>query len=104
MSRMRGQLACPGLRGAWASNGPRLLDQCEGAGIALIEDAVPDESTILRFRHLLERDLLMQMIFELVGGLLEQKRLLLTSGTIMDATKSTRRPRPRARPNPVPRR
>jgi len=25
------------------------------AGIELIEDAVPDESTILRFRHLLER-------------------------------------------------
>ena len=27
LSRMRGQLACPVLRGARASNGPRLLDQ-----------------------------------------------------------------------------
>ena len=30
LSRMRGQLACPVLRGARASNGPRLLDQYEG--------------------------------------------------------------------------
>jgi transposase, IS5 family len=55
-------------------------------GIELIEDAVPDESTILRFRHLLERHQLTQKIFELVRGLLEQKRLLLKSGTIVDAT------------------
>ena len=56
------------------------------AGIELIEDAVPDESTILRFRHLLERHQLTQKIFELVRGLLEQKRLMLKSGTIVDAT------------------
>jgi IS5 family transposase len=56
------------------------------AGIELIEDAVPDESTILRFRHLLERHQLTQRLFELVRGLLEQKRLLLKSGTIVDAT------------------
>lgn len=56
------------------------------ASIELIEDAVPDESTILRFRHLLERHQLTQKLFELVRGLLEQKRLLLKSGTIVDAT------------------
>jgi transposase, IS5 family len=56
------------------------------AGIELIEDAVPDESTILRFRHLLEQHQLTQKLFELVRGLLEQKRLLLKSGTIVDAT------------------
>lgn len=56
------------------------------AGIELIEEAVPDESTILRFRHLLERHQLTHKIFELVRGLLEQKRLLLKSGTIVDAT------------------
>lgn len=56
------------------------------AGIELIDDAVPDESTILRFRHLLERHQLTQKLFELVRGLLEQKRLLLKSGTIVDAT------------------
>jgi IS5 family transposase len=56
------------------------------AGIELIDDAVPDESTILRFRHLLEQHQLTQKLFELVRGLLEQKRLLLKSGTIVDAT------------------
>jgi transposase, IS5 family len=56
------------------------------AGVELIDDAVPDESTILRFRHLLERHQLTQKLFELVRGLLEEKRLLLKSGTIVDAT------------------
>lgn len=56
------------------------------AGIELVEDAIPDESTILRFRHLLERHQLTERIFALVRGLLEQKRLLLKSGTIVDAT------------------
>jgi IS5 family transposase len=56
------------------------------AGIELVDDAVPDESTILRFRHLLEQHQLTQRIFGLVRGLLEKKRLLLKSGTIVDAT------------------
>ena len=56
------------------------------AGIELVDDAIPDESTILRFRHLLERHGLSEQIFGLVRGLLEQKRLLLKSGTIVDAT------------------
>jgi IS5 family transposase len=55
-------------------------------GIELVDDAIPDESTILRFRHLLERHGLSEQIFALVRGLLEQKRLLLKSGTIVDAT------------------
>jgi IS5 family transposase len=56
------------------------------AGIELLDDAVPDESTILRFRHLLEQHRLTEQIFGLVRGLLESKRLLLKSGTIVDAT------------------
>jgi len=56
------------------------------AGIELVEDAVPDESTILRFRHLLEQHRLTEQIFGMVRALLEQKRLLLKSGTIVDAT------------------
>jgi IS5 family transposase len=56
------------------------------AGIELSEDAIPDESTILRFRHLLEKHCLTQAIFAQVRTLLEQKRLLLKSGTIVDAT------------------
>jgi IS5 family transposase len=56
------------------------------AGIELAEDAIPDESTILRFRHLLERAQLTAAIFKEIRSLLEQKRLLLKSGTIVDAT------------------
>jgi IS5 family transposase len=56
------------------------------AGIELAEDAIPDETTILRFRHLLEQHYLTQAIFSQVRTLLEQKRLLLKSGTIVDAT------------------
>ncbi len=56
------------------------------AGVELGDDVVPDESTILRFRHLLEKHGLTQGIFEQIQGLLEERRLLLRSGTIVDAT------------------
>lgn len=56
------------------------------AGIELVEDDIPDESTILRFRHLLERHRLTQRMFAEIRTLLEEKRLLLKSGTIVDAT------------------
>lgn len=56
------------------------------AGIELAEDAIPDETTILRFRHLLEEHHLTEAIFAEVRALLEEKRLLLKSGTIVDAT------------------
>src|SRR6202162_520432 len=56
------------------------------AGIELSEDAIPDESTILRFRHLLEQHKLTERIFAEIRSLLEEKRLLLKSGTIVDAT------------------
>jgi IS5 family transposase len=56
------------------------------AGIELTEDAIPDESTILRFRHLLERHQLTEAIFAEVRSLLEERRLLVKSGTIVDAT------------------
>jgi IS5 family transposase len=56
------------------------------AGIELGHDDIPDESTILRFRHLLEARRLTEAIFAEVRSLLEEKRLLLKSGTIVDAT------------------
>ncbi len=55
-------------------------------GIDLGEDAFPDETTILHFRHLLERHQLAPQLFETVRRLLTAKGLLLTSGTIVDAT------------------
>ena len=56
------------------------------AKVDLSFDKVPDETTILRFRHLLEKHRLTQKIFEAVKDLLESKRLFLHSGTIVDAT------------------
>jgi IS5 family transposase len=56
------------------------------ARVELGEDTVPDESTILRFRHLLERHQLTAQIFDAVKALLEEQRLLLKAGTIVDAT------------------
>jgi len=56
------------------------------AGVELSDDVVPDESTILRFRHLLEKHGLTEVMFEQVNGVLEQKGLLLRSGTNVDAT------------------
>lgn len=55
-------------------------------GLELGVDAFPDESTILRFRHLLERHGLPARIFALVRSLLEERQLLLKAGTIVDAT------------------
>ncbi len=43
-------------------------------GVELSEDVVPDETTILRFRHLLEEHRLTAQIFELVKELLNDAR------------------------------
>jgi IS5 family transposase len=56
------------------------------AGVELSEDVVPDETTILRFRHLLETHQLTEAIFATVRALLQDQHLLLQSGTIVDAT------------------
>ncbi len=56
------------------------------ARVELSEDVVPDETTILRFRHRLEKHRLTEGIFEVVKDLLIEQRLLLRAGTIVDAT------------------
>jgi transposase, IS5 family len=56
------------------------------AGIELGQDAVPDETTILNFRHLLERQQLTRKLFKKVNNHLEHQGLLLREGTIVDAT------------------
>jgi IS5 family transposase len=73
------------------------------ARVELGDDAVPDETTILRFRHLLEEHRLTAAIFDAIGGLLEARGLLLRAGTIVDATiiaapSSTKTPVRRATP------
>ena len=56
------------------------------ARVELGEDTVPDESTILRFRHLLEAHQLTAQMFDAVRDLLSDRDLLVTTGTIVDAT------------------
>lgn len=54
--------------------------------IDLLADTVPDETTILNFRHLLEEHGLQKEFFAVVQRILEEKHLLMKSGTIVDAT------------------
>jgi IS5 family transposase len=56
------------------------------AGLSLSHGSVPDETTILNFRHLLERHDLSAAIFEAVKKHLQGAGLLLRQGTIVDAT------------------
>ena len=56
------------------------------AGIDLSVEDVPDATTLLKFRHLLERNALTVRIFNEVGALLSERKLLMREGTIVDAT------------------
>jgi IS5 family transposase len=55
-------------------------------GLDAFEDVMPDESTILRFRHLLEQHELVTAIFTEVAGVLSDKGLAMKRGSIVDAT------------------
>ena len=56
------------------------------AGIELISERIPDETTILTFRHLLEKHKLGEQIFETVKALLSARGMTMRQGTIVDAT------------------
>ena len=56
------------------------------AGIELISDRIPDETTILTFRHLLEKHGLGEQIFDTVKALLADRGVTMRQGTIVDAT------------------
>lgn len=55
-------------------------------GIDLSIESVPDATTLLRFRHLLERHSLTQRIFEEINATLAERGLFMREGTIVDAT------------------
>lgn len=55
-------------------------------GIDLLSDTVPDETTILNFRHLLEEHKLQERFLEIVNVLLTEKGYFMRKGTIVDAT------------------
>jgi len=54
------------------------------AGVTL--EQIPDESTILKFRHFLEAHRLTEKLFEITTQYLSDKNLILSEGTIVDAT------------------
>jgi IS5 family transposase len=56
------------------------------AGVDLGRAAAPDETTVLRFRHLLEEHDLCGRILDEVNGYLDGKGLRISTGTIVDAT------------------
>lgn len=55
-------------------------------GLDPLQQKVPDETTVLHFRHLLEKHGLAETIFAKVNAGLTAQGLLLKSGTIVDAT------------------
>ena len=55
-------------------------------GINLSTDPVPDATTLLKFRHLLEKKDLCATIFETINSHLEERGLLMREGTLVDAT------------------
>ena len=58
----------------------------EFARLGEARSRLPDETTILRFRHLLERHDLAPDMLRLVNDLLQAKGLMLRTGTAVDAT------------------
>jgi IS5 family transposase len=56
------------------------------AGIDLAAVTVPDATTVMNFRHWLERHDLTKVLFDEVGATLEERGLLMRQGTIVDAT------------------
>ena len=56
------------------------------AKLELCEDRLPDETTILKFRHLLECNQLTDQLFAAVSEHLRLHGLALSKGTMVDAT------------------
>ena len=56
------------------------------AGIDLGREAVPDATTLLKFRHLLEQHKLGERLFAEAGRVLQHSGMTLKTGTIVDAT------------------
>ena len=56
------------------------------SGLCLDINSIPDETTILSFRRLLEEHKLGEMILSQVNELLKQKGLILKEGSVVDAT------------------
>jgi IS5 family transposase len=62
------------------------LSMREFVGIDIGREGAPDETTVCKFRHLLEQHELGKRIFEEVGRHLQTQGLKVSTGTIVDAT------------------
>jgi len=56
------------------------------AGLELIVDAIPDETTILNFRRLIEKHELSLKLFEEINNYLVDKGIKVSQGSMIDAT------------------
>jgi IS5 family transposase len=59
---------------------------CESARLDPGATRLPDESTILRFRHLLDANKLSLQIMAVINAALTKRGLLLNTGTVVDTT------------------
>ena len=73
-------------------------------GINFLEEQVPDATTLLKFRRLLEEHNLGEAIFNDIKERLQQAGLMMRGGTIVDATIIHSTPPPRTRKESVIRR
>ncbi len=55
-------------------------------GIDFMSESVPDETTLCKFRHLLEAHGLNKLFFEAINRLMDKNGLIMKGGTIVDAT------------------
>lgn len=55
-------------------------------GINFIDEQVPDATTLLKFRHLLERHDIGKVFFDAIANTLERCGYMMRGGTIVDAT------------------
>lgn len=55
-------------------------------GINFNEEQVPDATTLLKFRHLIEKNHLGEQMFRAINHVLEQNGAMMKGGTIVDAT------------------
>jgi IS5 family transposase len=66
-----------------------LYDSCalrDFCGINLATESVPDATTLMGFRHLLEQNALPGAILKEVNNLLKERNVLMSQGTLIDAT------------------
>ena len=56
------------------------------AQLELLDDAIPDETTILKFRHMIERHALSEAIFADINNYLVEKGIQVSQGSMVEAT------------------